>query len=248
MNPKKLSTKDQYKIVIEKFFEHNPSSKKGYTHFMVSKSIFNDEKIANLKPIEFQLYIYCLSICADMSSNQFTISAQILPKYLRISAKSLHNCLSRLQSFQLLSYVENSPSYIKEENRIEKKGIEGKVKEPPADPFFRKSFDPKKLPKAAEIWNSNCGQLTKLIATTRNWNDQSEKLLIDYGEDEFTRVVKLVSANPFLSGDNKRRWKVTFSWIINPDNFGKVLAGDYDLSNGIDAIMAQLEKAFGEAS
>ncbi|MGZ3770088.1 MAG: hypothetical protein ACXVCP_00250 [Bdellovibrio sp.] len=243
-----FSTKDQYKVVIEKWFEHNPKSKKGYTHFMLSKRIFNDEKIANLKPIEFQLYLYCLSICADMSSNQFTISAQMVPKYLRISAKSLHNCLSRLQSFQLLSFSQNGVSYIKEEKRIEKKEIEEKEKKVPSDPFFKKSFDPKKLPKAAEIWNDNCGHLTKLTGTTRNWNDRSDRLLTDYGEIEFARVVKLVSSNPFLSGQNNRKWKVTFSWLIDPDNFGKVLAGDYDTANGIESIMAQLEKAFGEAS
>jgi hypothetical protein len=118
-------SKQVYHVKIDKFFLHNSKSKKGHTHFMVSKRIFNDEKISKLKPIEFQLYLYCLSICADIVSNEFEISAQMLPKYMRIGAQSLRNYLNRLQSFQLLT-IEKTESFI---NRIEKKEIEKKRKE-----------------------------------------------------------------------------------------------------------------------
>lgn len=114
-----------YKVTIKNWFEHNPKSKKGYTHFMVSKRIFNDEKIANLRPIEFQIYVYCLSICADMASEHFQISVGMVPKYMRIGSKMLSNCLDRLEQLQLLT-VEKNESL---KNRIEKKGIERKRKE-----------------------------------------------------------------------------------------------------------------------
>lgn len=149
-----FSVKDQYKIEIHNWLKHNPKSKKGYTHFMVSKSIFNDEKIANLKPIEFQLYMYLLSVCADMASNQFRISAQMLPRYMRISAKSLHNYLTRLQLFQILTAVKIDP--LIEENRKEENRKEVEEDKKPENPDNNE-----KQSAAAEIlsFNENAGAI-----------------------------------------------------------------------------------------
>lgn len=247
MKPK---TTDQYSVTIPNWFEHNPKSKKGYTHFMISKSLFQDDKIAQLTPTEFQLYVYLLSICADTVSDSFTISAQLVPRYMRISALLLSNCLARLESFQLLKHSKKGLSYIKEENRKEKNRIEGNVKEdnssasapPPSDPFFQKRFSPKELPKAGELWNTHCSPLTKIVSTTRAWNVRSDQLLSDFGEKEFIRAMGLLTSNSFLTGQNRRKWKATFAWFITPENFAKVLNGDYSSESGVESMLEQLRK------
>ena len=155
-----------YEITINNWFEHNPKSKKGYTHFMVSKRIFNDDKIAKLKPIEFQLYMYYLSICADLVSNQFTISAQMMPKYMRISAKSLRNCLERLQEFQLLSYAENGSLYKK--NRIEKNRIEKNSDEKIKNQAVAKTQPPPVEEKTSNLISFYCDQWKYVYGASTN--------------------------------------------------------------------------------
>lgn len=95
---------ERFKVTILNWEKHNGTNKRGYSHFLVSKRIFNDEKIAQLSPNEFQFFMYCLAIAADMATNQFTISAETIPKYMRIGRTTLQNALVRLQSLQILTY------------------------------------------------------------------------------------------------------------------------------------------------
>jgi len=115
---------------------------------MVSKRIFDDQKIAELRPNEFQFLLYCYSICADIVANEFEISVGMVPKYFRTGAQLLENHLKRLQELQLLTFEKITPLYNRiEKNRKERKGIEvpGGSKVVPID-------DVKKL--NSEIWES----------------------------------------------------------------------------------------------
>lgn len=158
--------KNIYTITINKFFEHNPKAKKSYTHFMLSKRIFSDEKVSQLKPIELQLYLYCLAICADMASERIQISAQMLPKYFRISTQMLSNCLSRLEELQLLT-AEKNHSLV---NRIEEKRIEEKRIEVPARSKVPKKPDHAEKELNKKIWESfsNAYRLRYGVEPVRN--------------------------------------------------------------------------------
>jgi hypothetical protein len=37
-----------------------------------------------------------------------------------------------------------------------------------------------------------------------------------------------VSRSAFLRGQNEKRWVITFDWLLKPNNFPKVLEGNYD--------------------
>lgn len=132
------------------------------------------------------------------------------------------------------------------EKEIDKEGEKDKEKNaqsaPPPEPFFQKRFNPKDLPTVGEIWNSGCSPLTKITMTTRTWNVRSDVLLADYGPEEIRRAVALVSSNAFLTGANRRKWKATFAWFINAENFGKVLNGDYNSESGVESMLEQLKK------
>jgi hypothetical protein len=117
--------KNKYKVTIENWSKHQQKLKAGHSHFMFSKRFFDDESIADLKQNECLLYVNLLCIAADLMTNSFVIHSKLMPNLLRIGDKSLHNCLARLQSFQLLTYekmASNIKEYnIKEDNIIEKK-------------------------------------------------------------------------------------------------------------------------------
>lgn len=49
-----------------------------------------------------------------------------------------------------------------------------------------------------------------------------------YGIDEVLVAIKKISESDFLQGKNKYGWVATFDWFVLPNNFPKVLEGNYD--------------------
>ncbi|MBQ6265142.1 MAG: helix-turn-helix domain-containing protein [Clostridia bacterium] len=52
--------------------------------------------------------------------------------------------------------------------------------------------------------------------------------LREYGEEQITEAVEKAKTSPFLNGRNTKGWVITFDWFLRPDNFIKVLEGNYD--------------------
>ena len=50
----------------------------------------------------------------------------------------------------------------------------------------------------------------------------------DYGVDAIYEVTQKVASNRFLNGGGNKGWIANFDWIFGPDNFRKVLEGNYD--------------------
>lgn len=88
---------------------------------MLENRIFNDDKISLLSPSEFRLYIYLLSIAADLNTDSFHFNVRLTPSYFRLKVQSTTDLLLSLESFQLLSLEKSAP------NTIEKKRIEVEV-------------------------------------------------------------------------------------------------------------------------
>lgn len=233
-----------YYITISNWEKYNGNLKKGHKAILVSTGFLSDAKIRSLSPVTKLLYLSCLLVAGELTQSQIEVSHDSLVYQSGVKSGSIQSQLDQLQSLQLLTYSKSAPNII-EKKRKEEKGIEKKEVGPPpqiSDPFFRKNFDPKQLPKAGELWNSNCSPLTKIVSTTRTWNTQGDQILRDHGEEEFVRAIGLLTSNTFLSGKNNRKWKATFSWFINPDNFGKVLNGDYTSEHGVESMLEQLKK------
>lgn len=115
---------DVYTITLPKFFKHNPKSKKSFTHFMISTSFFNDDKIARCTPGMVALYVYLMSVCADYASGTIKVSARSVPTPLKVGVR-FAEVLNRLEELQLLT-IEKIDSL---NNRIEEKRIEEKRRE-----------------------------------------------------------------------------------------------------------------------
>lgn len=77
-------------------------------------------------------------------------------------------------------------------------------------------------------WNSL--GLNKVISINKGTN--RSKLLNarikEYGEEEIINAIKSINNSSFLKGQNKNNWVITFDWLIKPNNFIKVLEGNYD--------------------
>ena len=50
----------------------------------------------------------------------------------------------------------------------------------------------------------------------------------EYGIDEVINAIDNVRNSDFLRGGNNRGWMITFDWFVKPNNFAKVLEGNYN--------------------
>ena len=52
--------------------------------------------------------------------------------------------------------------------------------------------------------------------------------LREYGLEAVLSAIEHISKSKFLRGHNKNGWMITFDWFVRPNNFPKVLEGNYD--------------------
>lgn len=83
-------------------------------------------------------------------------------------------------------------------------------------------------------WNNIKG-----LSNIKKLSDTRKKHLnariIEHGIDNIYLVLDLVSKSNFLQGNNNRNWKCDFDWVINPNNFLKVLEGKYNKEINIES-------------
>lgn len=82
--------------------------------------------------------------------------------------------------------------------------------------------------RVKEAWNDlGLGQVSTVTAhTTRG---KSLKARINQnGVDKVLEAIERVRKSSFLQGQNKKGWTISFDWFVKPNNFLKVLEGQYD--------------------
>lgn len=75
-------------------------------------------------------------------------------------------------------------------------------------------------------WNSL--NLSKINSIKNNRLKMLKARIRDYGIDKVLEAIDNISKSDFLKGQNNRGWVITFDWFIRPNNFDKVLDGNYN--------------------
>ena len=79
-----------------------------------------------------------------------------------------------------------------------------------------------------DLWNSldnNISKLTSLSPSTTRYKNLKARLN-EHGHDSFEKIVAEISNSSFLKGYSSD-WSVTFDWVVKPNNYIKVLEGNY---------------------
>ena len=110
----------------------------------------------------------------------------------------------------------------------------------------------KEIDKEKEIDNSISKDILvskNLITIVEEWNNlnlskvksiKGNRLKIlnarikEYGIDSIIEAIKSINKSSFLKGQNNKNWIITFDWLIKPNNFPKVLEGNYIDKEGVD--------------
>ena len=86
--------------------------------------------------------------------------------------------------------------------------------------------------KLADFFNDELRRNGSIIPTIRSIDGQRRSgtmaRIREHGKPAFAEAVKKAAASDFLNGKNDRGWVADFDWIIKPNNFIKVLEGNYD--------------------
>lgn len=81
-----------------------------------------------------------------------------------------------------------------------------------------------------EKTNGCFGKLRSPLGETRK--KQIRARVATFGKKALEEVIIKASESDFLKGNNKRGFVASFDWIIKPNNFEKILSGNYDNKDG----------------
>ena len=87
------------------------------------------------------------------------------------------------------------------------------------------------LQRIIEKWNSLGLQNLKFIKQGTNRYTMLQARIKEYGIDSIISAIESINKSSFLKGQNRNSWTITFDWLIKPNNFIKVLEGNYDNVN-----------------
>lgn len=85
-----------------------------------------------------------------------------------------------------------------------------------------------KLLPIIEKWNSlNLAKIISIKPSTKRYTMLNARIK-EYGVDKILEAIESITKSDFLKGQNNKNWIITFDWFIKPNNFTKVLEGNYD--------------------
>ena len=78
-------------------------------------------------------------------------------------------------------------------------------------------------------WNRiTAGSFPPITSIENKRRQMAAARISEYGKDAFMQAIRRAVQSDFLRGQNTRGFVLTFDWLIRPNNFPKVLEGNYD--------------------
>ncbi len=93
----------------------------------------------------------------------------------------------------------------------------------------------KDVRRILHAWNAlGLQQVTKLTPNSRRACMLRARVR-EYGTEAVLQAIEKIRQSAFLRGQNAKGWVITFEWFVRPNNFPKVLEGNYDEARGMEA-------------
>lgn len=94
-------------------------------------------------------------------------------------------------------------------------------------------------------FNSICVSLNKVSGMTEPRRKAVQSALQAVGQEKLTELFRKAEASDFLTKRNSTGWKAGFDWLMKPENYTKVLEGNYDNRNSAQTAPAQTDYTNG---
>lgn len=79
-----------------------------------------------------------------------------------------------------------------------------------------------------DLYVNECHSLPPIKAITDRRKRAVNARIREHGQDAVCEMLKKAGRSCFLAGQNKSGWVANFDWLFKPNNFVKVLEGNYD--------------------
>lgn len=94
-------------------------------------------------------------------------------------------------------------------------------------------------------FNSICASLNKVSGMTESRRKAVQSALNAVGQEKLTELFRKAEVSDFLTKRNSTGWKAGFDWLLKPENYTKVLEGNYDNRNSTQAVPVQTDYTNG---
>ena len=218
---------------------------------MLNKRISQDDKVAELSIEATLLYTWCipyLDYRGRMYGDVWTLKA-IVPNIKELTPAKIEKCIIEFVDADLVVYYGDGQKYLEfkgfTKNQTLREGREAESEIPTPTELQQNSSGTTAKDKLSKdklsyvdfekstfaYWNSFCDKYPVLAKIKEISTDRRTKLKKRYEVDsfkEFSQILQAIKEQPFLLGENDRRWKITFDWLIeNNTNYLKVIEGRY---------------------
>ena len=124
--------------------------------------------------------------------------------------------------------VKNSNNILKKENIKERNEVDSQN----SPTFVATATQKIDYSKLLEFFNQTISESGSVIKEIRQLTER-RKLAIqararENGKESLMEVIKQAAKSDFLNGRNDRGWVADFDWLMRPNNFVKVLEGNYN--------------------
>lgn len=86
----------------------------------------------------------------------------------------------------------------------------------------------KDVRRIVQTWNSLGLQQLRSVTSDSTRGGMLRARVNQYGVEGVLEAIERIRCSKFLNGQNSDGWVITFEWFVKPNNFIKVLEGNYD--------------------
>lgn len=184
------------------------------------------EKVEEMTTLSRHKQDQCIKQLEEMKVLEKDVRGMPAKRYFRINYDRLTNLIVKNSQTGLLNIdkqvckksTTNKEHIYKEHNYKESttKEVEDEV-----------ILNSKDIEFIIEEWNKlELQQLRTLNHNTKRYKSLKSRI-DEYSFDEVIEAIRKIEESSFLKGHNDRGWTITFDWLVRPNNFIKVLEGNY---------------------
>lgn len=126
------------------------------------------------------------------------------------------------------------PEFEKDNKEIKQLFVEGSPKARRGVPPKRKEDNKKEIEenrnRVVEIYNSVCTNLSQIQKLTDKRKKSIDNFLKEFTFEQFENICKIANSSGFLTGNNDRKWKADFDFIMRTDKATAILEKKYNTS------------------
>lgn len=133
--------------------------------------------------------------------------------------------------------VDNVHTEIRE--RDKSKEIRYKIKDKELMTVSKETVRQTDVRQIVDAWNGLQNYGIKPISRVGNTSKRYKSLMArirEYDVGSILAAIERIKGSDFLKGKNKNGWVITFDWFVLPNNFPKVLEGNYDNNRSIPIV------------